>query len=298
MKTINKLAQYAFGFSYLGGRSAYRFAEKVVKSTFKNVHSIFPFLSQVDLLHWSEKVIDGVDGIYDKAMDAEYLRTHIGGVNHRMFDGGHDLNSAWKRVRDASDTDTFNQEIIGYVSAIWKDVTTPMGLPFRTWNKENYDQWAEWIVNTVPGANKKWFSDLNSFDAFEILSTSLGLAGAIFFLRKEDQKKVSEILGQMGIISIITANPLMGLSVIALTVFAYKKKQIDGKETIKGAGYAAISLALFKFLGLPILIELFIVINVLRLVKGEKMIGADFIYNLFKNITLSKKTTTVPSLGS
>ena len=161
MTTINKLVQYAFGFSYLGGRSVYRFAEKVVKGTFKNVHSIFPFLSQLDLLNWSKKVIDGVDGIYDKAMDAEYLRTHIGGANHRIFDGGHDLISAWKRVRDASGTDTFSQEVIGYVSAIWKDVTTPMGLPFSTWNKENYDHWAEWTKNTIPGANKKWFSDLN-----------------------------------------------------------------------------------------------------------------------------------------
>ena len=298
MTTINKHVQYAFGFSYLGGRSVYRFAEKVVKGTFKNVHSIFPFLSQLDLLNWSKKVIDGVDGIYDKAMDAEYLRTHIGGANHRMFDGGHDLISAWKRVRDASGTDTFSQEVIGYVSAIWKDVTTPMGLPFSTWNKENYDHWAEWTKNTIPGANKKWFSDLNSFDAFEILSTSLGLAGALFFLTKKDQKKVSEILGSMGIISIITANALMGLSVIALTVFAYKKKKIDGKKALKGASYAGISLSIFTLLGLPILIELFIVINVLRLVKDEKMIGADFIYNLFSKIKSYKKSVAIANVGS
>ena len=27
--------------------------------------------------------------IYDRAMDAEYLATHTGGGNHRLFDGGH-----------------------------------------------------------------------------------------------------------------------------------------------------------------------------------------------------------------
>ena len=41
---------------------------------------------------------------------------------------------------------------------------------------------------------------------------------------------------------------------------------------------------IFNLLGLPILIELFIVINVLRMVKGKKVIGADFIYNIFNRI--------------
>ena len=66
----------------------------------------------------------------------------------------------------------------------------------------------------------------------------------------------------MGIISIITANPLMGIAVIATTAYAYKNKKINTEDAIKGAGQAGISLAIFNLLGLPILIELFIVINV------------------------------------
>jgi hypothetical protein len=33
-----------------------------------------------------------------KAMDAEYLRTHIGGSWHRLYDGGHSLAGSWKAV--------------------------------------------------------------------------------------------------------------------------------------------------------------------------------------------------------
>lgn len=33
-----------------------------------------------------------------KAMDAEYLRTHIGGGWHRLYDGGHSLAGSWKAV--------------------------------------------------------------------------------------------------------------------------------------------------------------------------------------------------------
>ena len=65
MKIINNIAKYAFGFSFLGGRTVYRFVKKVIKGAYKNVHAVLPFLSQKDLLNWSEKVIDGVDGIYD-----------------------------------------------------------------------------------------------------------------------------------------------------------------------------------------------------------------------------------------
>ena len=287
---INKIAKYAFGFSYLGGKSVYNFTEKVIKGAFKNIHALLPFLSLKELLNWSKSVTDGVDGLYDRAMDAEYLKTGIGGGNHRMFDGGHDLVSAWQKVKDASDTDTFSQEVIGYVLAIWKDVTTPMGLPFKTWDKETYDQWADWVSSNIPGADKKWFSDLNSFDVFEVFSTSLGLAGAIFFFKKSDKKRLSEILGQMGIISIISANPLMGIAVIITTAFAYNKKKMKAEDSLKGAGQAGISLAIFNLLGLPILIELFIVINVLRMVKGQKVIGADFIYNIFDKMKSSKKS--------
>src|SRR5260370_40800053 len=33
-----------------------------------------------------------------KAMDAEYIRTHIGGGWHRLYDSGHSLAGSWKAV--------------------------------------------------------------------------------------------------------------------------------------------------------------------------------------------------------
>lgn len=296
IKFIKNIAQYAFGFSYLGGRGMYNFLKKVVDGAHKNIHSFLPFLSQVELLKWSKDLVGSIDGLYDKAMDAEYLKTHIGGGNHRLFDGGHDPINSWEKVANASSTDSFSQEVIGYVSALWKEMITTKGLPFFTADKSNYDKSAEWVSGTIPGANKNWFYDLHSFDVFEILSTSLGFIGVIFYLKKDDQKKLSEILGSMGIISIIAANPLMGLAVIATTAYAYKNKKIKTENAIKGAGQAGISLAIFNLLGLPILIELFIVINVLRMVKGEKAIGADFIYNIFSKIKLSKPSTDIGPL--
>ena len=75
---INRIAQYLFGFSFLGGRSVYRFSKKVVKGAYKNIHSVLPYLSQPELLKWSEKTIDAVDSPYDLAIDETYNKTHIG----------------------------------------------------------------------------------------------------------------------------------------------------------------------------------------------------------------------------
>ena len=53
-------------------------------------------------MRWSKAWSRGPATIYDKAMDAEYLTTYIGGGNHRIFDGGHTILGAIKAVRDAS----------------------------------------------------------------------------------------------------------------------------------------------------------------------------------------------------
>ena len=89
-----------------------------------------PFLSSPELLNWSENITKGTASAYDKALDMQYLKTHIGGGNHRMFDGGHDLFNAWDRAKDAKHDDSSTDEVIGYVSPIWKDLTTKQGLPF------------------------------------------------------------------------------------------------------------------------------------------------------------------------
>ena len=38
-----------------------------------------------------QNMVKGSPTIYDKAMDAEFIATHIGGAQHRLFDGGHTI---------------------------------------------------------------------------------------------------------------------------------------------------------------------------------------------------------------
>jgi hypothetical protein len=224
------------------------------------------FFAQKDLLEWtneiSKQMMGGAASIYDKALDAEYIKTHIAGGHHRFFDGGHDLINAWQKVREATDDDSFAQEVIGYASALWKDAVTPMGLPFATLDKQTFDIWATKVTELIPGMNKDYLYDLLNFDVMEIFSTGLGAVGILFCLKKDDQEKLSGILGAMGIQSIISANPIMGIFTISVVAYAYfvKKTNLDVKATMKTGAVAAVSAALFTIMGFPLLVEFVIVI--------------------------------------
>ena len=233
------------------------------------------FLSQKKILEWLRDMTNKTpDGLYDKAMDAVYNdpshhNYRIGGGNHRLFDGGHDPLGAWEAVRNASDTDSFAQEVIGYVCAMFKDMSTPNGMPFFTVDKDWYDNSSEWVASNIPGASKDWFRDLMTYDTMELFSTSLGVVGALFFLKKKDKEKLSEILGSMGIISIFGANPLMAISVMCMTAYSYykTKNKLSAKSFSIGMSSATISWLVFSLLGLPIIIELVIAIVILKFVK-------------------------------
>jgi len=255
----------------------------------ESLHAAIPFFSTAELLNWSGGITKSAATIYDKALDANYLATHIGGCNHRIFDGGHDLISAWDAVKSASTDDTLQQEVIGYTSALWKDMTTIKGLPFFTWSKDAYGSSAEWLSDTIPYASKNWFYDLMSFDALEILSISLSAASMFYLLSKDDIARLSEILGAMGIISIISANPLMGIAAVLCTAYSYfiKKNKLDKKKLFIGASMAGMSAAIFTVLGLPVFVELGIVIVTTKLLK-DRVIENDELLNFIKS-----KITTI-----
>ncbi len=82
-----------------------------------------------DLNGLLQSIVKGTPTIYDKAMDAEYIATSIGGGLHRLFDGGHTIYGAFKAAHGASTEDSLLQEFFGSILGLFRDVTTPGGLP-------------------------------------------------------------------------------------------------------------------------------------------------------------------------
>ena len=74
----------------------------------------------------------------------------------------------------------------------------------------------------------------------------------IFALQKDDLTRRSELLGSMGITALISANPVMGLSIVATTGYAYWKARsrgevvaIDATSAVRDAALGATSAATF-----------------------------------------------------
>jgi hypothetical protein len=234
-------------------------------------YTFLTFLSQEELLNFSERITESKADIYDKALDAEYLKTNIGGGNHRMFDGGHDIVNAWKSIKYASEDDLFLKEFSSYFNSLWKDLNTNKGLPFFTWDKNVYDKTADWLTKNLLIANKNWVYDLFSFDQFEILSSTLSIATVIFSLKEDDTKRIAEVLGAAGIISIISANLLMGISVVFLVSYSYfvKKKEFIKKDFTNGIFISGVSMSIFSILEISLFLELLVVIAITKILKDN-----------------------------
>ena len=262
------------------------FTSKVAESGAKLSGTITSFMADTDLLRHLEKLTESASTVYDKALDSEYLQTHIGGGDHRLFDNGHDIFGAWDKVRDALPDDSFNEEVLGYVSALWKDVSTVKGLPFTTVNKESFEGWVDSVSGHIPGLDREYLYDLLSFDAFEVLSTGLGVVSVFFAFKHEDQEKLSDLLGSMGIVSILSANPLMGLMVISTTAFAYKKKkmELDKTRLAKSAVVTTASMAMFSILGMPILFEVVLIAFLTSKLRKNVLDNDDFHNWLKENV--------------
>ena len=166
--------------------------------------------------------------IYDKAMDAEYLTTYIGGGTHRMFDGGHTILGAAKAVRDASPDDTIIEEAMGFLEGIFRDMTTPKGLPLANWDKATYDQVAGLLQSNF-GIPKDWFYDLNSYDAAELLGGVIGVVATALCWDRADTEDFAKLVGGMGVSAAMSANPLLLIVTIVALAKAFHKAHQTGE---------------------------------------------------------------------
>ena len=201
-----------------------------------------------------QNMVKGAPTIYDKAMDAEYLATHIGGSYHRLFDGGHTLWGAVRAGHAASPDDNIIQEAVGTLQGLLRDVSTPRGLPIANWDPETYRRVVE-TLETNFHIPKSWFDDFITYDAGDLLGAAVGVVAIIFSWNRADTETFSKLVAGMGLSAVFTANPLLLiLTVVALGRAFQKARQtgeyaefVDGQ--FKGAVGAGATLAAVSLVG-------------------------------------------------
>ncbi len=201
---------------------------------------------------------EGIPSVYDKAVDAVYNTTHIGGGHlHRLFDGSHTVWGMWDKVREASPDDTFLQEVTGYATALGKDLSSSVGIPLFDWSKSSYDQVAT-ALNTNFNIPKPWFSDFLHVNTTELIGTSICTIALALNWNKKQVKEFARLAGSLGVFAIASANP--ALAVVALVTLA--KSFVDARQKgdytefvnglVKGGVGAGIFLATASAIGGPV----------------------------------------------
>ena len=201
-----------------------------------------------------QNIVKGAPTIYDKAMDANYIATGIGGSYHRLFDGGHTLWDAVRVGHAASPDDNIVQEAVGILQGLLRDVSTTRGLPIANWDPETYRRVAE-TLETNFHIPRSWFYDINTFDAADLLGAAVGVVALIFSWNRADTETFSKLVAGMGLSAVFTANPLLLiLTVVALGRAFHKARQtgeyaefVDGQ--FKGAVGAGATLAAVSLVG-------------------------------------------------
>ena len=183
-----------------------------------------------DLNGLMASMVAGPATIYDKAMDAEYLATPIGGSYHRFFDGGHTILGAFQAVRNASPDDTVVEEAMGLLQSLFRDMTTPRGLPLANWNKATFDEVAGYLASEF-GISKDWFYNLNSYDAAQLLGGIIGVVATALCWNRADTESFAKLVGGMGVSALARANPLLLVVTVVALARAFHKAHHTGEYT-------------------------------------------------------------------
>lgn len=188
------------------------------------------FALQIDR-HMRDVFGAGKATIYDKAMDANYIATHVGGGDHRLFDGGHDLLGAWQAVSTAAREhgDNFTETVGHYLGAIWKDMVTPKGLPVVTWDKQTFDQVTAMLSEQF-GIAPAWVKDIATFTASELIGATISTVSAALHWNQVEIDRFASLVGSFGVSSLAGANPFLAVLSIICLARAFQKAQ--GKDDI------------------------------------------------------------------
>ena len=177
-----------------------------------------------------QNMVKGSPTIYDKAMDAEFIATSIGGAHHRLFDGGHTIIGAFRAGHTASPDDNIIQEALGTMQGLLRDVSTPRGLPLANWDYETYQRVAESLESNfhIP---KAWFYDLNTYDVADLLGSSIGIVAVIFHWNRGDTEEFAKLVGGMGLSAVFSANPLLLVVTVVAMARAFHIARRTGEYT-------------------------------------------------------------------
>jgi hypothetical protein len=157
--------------------------------------------------------------LVSKAMDAEYIRTHIGGSWHRLYDGGHSLAGSWKAVSETlPDIDALDRLGV-WANEYWKDLVTTRGMPILV--LDHADEVSE------------YFNHLDSINVAQLVGGDV--CGVSIYWNWNDPSKLVASATSTECSGIVYANvvaPLVSLIALGRAYFLLKKSEQDDLQNL------------------------------------------------------------------
>lgn len=157
--------------------------------------------------------------IASKAMDAEYLRTHIGGGWHRLYDGGHSLVGSWKAVSESLPDLGALDQLGTWANEYWKDLITTRGMP----------------ILILDHADKvgEYFKHLDCVNVAQVIGGEV--CGVSIYCNWNDPAKLVASAAATDCSGIVYANvvaPLVSLIALGRAYFLLKKSEQDDLQDL------------------------------------------------------------------
>jgi len=173
-----------------------------------------------ELSHWlTNHLSNQHPTLVSKAMDADYLRTHIGGGWHRLYDGGHSLVGSWKAVSSSLPDLGALQQLGNWANEYWKDLITTRGMPIII--LDHADQLSE------------YFKHLDCVNVAQLIGGDI--CGVSIYCNWNDPAKLVASATATECSGIVYANvvaPLVSLIALGRAYFLLRKSEQDDLQDL------------------------------------------------------------------
>lgn len=191
------------------------------------------------LAHWTAHTFNYNHTVYDRAIDAVYNHTHVGGsAFHHIVDGNHTLWGALQAAHGARAGDSFLQEAGGALEHLARDTCSVAGIPFFSMKMDTLRG-----LSDTFGVSTRYMGDMLTFNAPEVLGAGLGVVPLALGWNRLGTERLSEMATSMTAAALVSANPLLLGVGIAAGVRAVSRLRSQGTagQALRGLARGAVT---------------------------------------------------------
>ncbi|MEW6278564.1 MAG: hypothetical protein AB1758_08090 [Candidatus Eremiobacterota bacterium] len=192
-----------------------------------------------NLAGWFADRFNHNSNVYDRAIDAVYNRTHVGGASfHHILDGNHSLWGAFRAAHDALPHDSFWDEFKGAAEHLARDTCSVAGInPFFSLSPGTFRGLADTL-----GVSRSWLGDMLTFNMPELIGAGLGVLPLALGWNRLGTERFAEMTATTALASVVSANPLLlAVSVTAAVRTAALWKREDTVPALRGLARGALT---------------------------------------------------------